>query len=81
MLVHRNQSENYSCYGCQQCQRRKILGRDRLVYRGISHGHDVKGPDRASVSRGMPWVANKLLEARGEPQADFFFLRSSIPAD
>lgn len=48
---------------------------------GISHGYDVKGSDRASVSRGMPWVANKLLEARGEPQADFFFLRSSIPAD
>ena len=48
------------------------------MYRGISHVHDVKGPDRASVSRGMPWVANKLLEARGEPQADFFF--SEVPS-
>lgn len=54
------------------------MGRDRLVYGGISHGRDGKGPDGASVSRGMPWVANKLLEARGEPQADFFF--SEVPS-
>lgn len=45
---------------------------------GISHGHDGKGPDGASGSRGMPWLTNKLLEARGEPQADFFF--SAVPS-